>query len=370
MTALRLSGVKKRFGQTQTIHGIDLAVDEGEFVVFVGPSGCGKSTLLRMIAGLETTNEGQIHIAERNVTSLHPSKRKVAMVFQSYALYPHMTAGQNLSFGMKMRKVPKDEIARKVAYAAQTLQLEPYLQRKPGQLSGGQCQRVAIGRALVQDPDIFLFDEPLSNLDAELRVKMRLEIAELHQRLGATMVYVTHDQTEAMTLADRIVVLRDGKIEQVGTPMELYINPENHFVAGFIGSPKMNFINVAASIKDDNSVCFALTEKCVVSMACQPQIEPGQHYTLGVRPEHLRVVDAKDGVAAKVTVIERLGASSFIYCHVQGSELCIQSNSLALPEPGDIIGLDFPPGKLYLFSQDGQTLSARKEARQLEIDHA
>ncbi|MGN6466926.1 MAG: ABC transporter ATP-binding protein, partial [Rhizobiaceae bacterium] len=242
MAGLSLHSVKKSFGQTEVVAGVDLEVADGEFVVFVGPSGCGKSTLLRMIAGLESTSGGTIRIAGRDVTNVDPSKRGVAMVFQTYALYPHMTVAANMGFPLEMAGDSQADIDKKVAEAARILHLEPYLKRKPRELSGGQRQRVAIGRAIVRKPDVFLFDEPLSNLDAELRVQMRLEIARLHQELGSTMIYVTHDQVEAMTLANRIVVLNMGRIEQVGAPLELYENPDNRFVAGFIGSPRMNFV--------------------------------------------------------------------------------------------------------------------------------
>ena len=241
MTGVTLKNVVKKYGQTQVIHGVDLTIEDGEFCVFVGPSGCGKSTLLRMVAGLEETTSGQINIGARDVTHTDPAERGVAMVFQTYALYPHMTVEENMGFGLKMNGVPKAEIDQKVGKASEILQLGDYLSRKPAALSGGQRQRVAIGRAIVRGPEVFLFDEPLSNLDAELRVDMRVEIARLHDELDATMIYVTHDQVEAMTLADKIVVLRAGHIEQVGAPMHLFEDPDNKFVAGFIGSPSMNF---------------------------------------------------------------------------------------------------------------------------------
>ncbi len=243
MSGVTLNKVIKKYGETQVIHGVDLQIEDGEFCVFVGPSGCGKSTLLRMVAGLEETTDGQITIGARDVTHLDPADRGVAMVFQTYALYPHMSVEENMGFGLRMNGVPKAEIKEKVGNAADILQLGPYLNRKPKALSGGQRQRVAIGRAIVRGPEVFLFDEPLSNLDAELRVDMRVEIARLHSEIGATMIYVTHDQVEAMTLADKIVVLRAGHVEQVGSPMELYENPDNKFVAGFIGSPSMNFVD-------------------------------------------------------------------------------------------------------------------------------
>src|SRR4051794_17798450 len=251
MARVELQHVSKSFGSTEVVHDVSLSIDEGEFAVFVGPSGCGKSTLLRMIAGLEETSEGDVLIGDRKVTDEEPADRGVAMVFQSYALYPHMSVADNISFGLRMTHRPKPEIAEKVARAAQILRLEEYLQRKPAQLSGGQRQRVAIGRAIVRDPQVFLFDEPLSNLDAELRVHMRIEIARLHKELQTTIIYVMHDQVEAMTLADTIVVLRDGIIEQVGRPLDLYDDPANQFVAGFIGSPQMNFL--AANIVDKSA---------------------------------------------------------------------------------------------------------------------
>ena len=244
---IELRGVRKSFGALTVVHGLDLTIEGGEFVVFVGPSGCGKSTLLRMIAGLEDVTEGDIFIAGRDVTELDPSKRGIAMVFQSYALYPHMSVRENLAFGLEMAKTPASEIEQRVKAAAEILKINPLLDRRPGQLSGGQRQRVAIGRAIVRKPLAFLFDEPLSNLDAELRVSMRIEISRLHRELGNTMIYVTHDQTEAMTLADRIVVLKDGRIEQVGTPHQVYEDPANLFVAGFIGSPRMNFVDATYS---------------------------------------------------------------------------------------------------------------------------
>lgn len=366
MADLQLTAVKKRFGSTQTIHGVDLQVQPGEFVVFVGPSGCGKSTLLRMIAGLESVSEGQVHIGGRDVTGLAPSQRRVAMVFQSYALYPHMTAEQNLSFGMRMRGVPKQEILQKVARASEVLQLQPYLKRKPGALSGGQCQRVAIGRALVQDPDVFLFDEPLSNLDAELRVKMRTEIADLHRRLGATMIYVTHDQTEAMTLADRIVVLRDGRIEQVGAPMALYANPANQFVAGFIGSPKMNFLSATLNRRTEDRVVLQLGDTEVEAPIGGGLSSAEDVITLGLRPEHL-ALDDQGPLKAEVRGVEQLGSVSFIYCTLAGQDVCVQTQALSLPRIGDIVGLKFSSEDVYLFDGNGITVSPLKSGKVKEV---
>ncbi|MEX2962603.1 ABC transporter ATP-binding protein [Microbulbifer sp. TYP-18] len=364
MADLQLVSVKKRFGTAQTIHGVDLQIQPGEFVVFVGPSGCGKSTLLRMIAGLESVTEGEVHIGSRNVTVLPPSQRKVAMVFQSYALYPHMTAEQNLSFGMRMRRVPKREIAQKVARASEVLQLGPYLKQKPGQLSGGQCQRVAIGRALVQDPDVFLFDEPLSNLDAELRVKMRAEIADLHRRLSATMIYVTHDQTEAMTLADRIVVLRQGRIEQVGTPMALYTNPVNQFVAGFIGSPKMNFITVKPGVSREGKLALQLGDLSLAAPVGERQLKNSESITLGLRPEHLQLT-TEGPLIGRVQSVEQLGSISFLYCEVAGQRLCVQTQDLQLPRSGDTVRLGFDICDAYLFDRDGTVISRQKAQRGL-----
>ena len=294
MSFLRLQGIEKRYGAASVINGVDISAREGEFVVFVGPSGCGKSTLLRMIAGLEEVTAGDVFIDGVRVTELEPAKRKVSMVFQSYALFPHMTVRDNIAFGLKMSKVPRAEIDRQVAEAARILQMEPLLGRKPRQLSGGQRQRVAIGRAIVRHPKLFLFDEPLSNLDAELRLQMRVEIARLHRELGVTMVYVTHDQVEAMTLADRIVVLRAGRVEQVGSPEELYDQPGNTFVAGFIGSPKMNL--VGATVAARNGAALAVTHPSLAGplhVARRRQGDgragPGVGDTvqLGLRPEHL-----------------------------------------------------------------------------------
>ena len=290
MAELALQGVSKRFGSVLAVDGVDLAIAHGEFVVLVGPSGCGKSTLLRMISGLESASNGRILIGGRDVTDVAPAKRGVAMVFQSYALFPHMTAAQNIGFGLRLAKVPKDEIARRVGEVAATLQLEELLGRYPRELSGGQRQRVAIGRSIIRDPQVFLFDEPLSNLDAALRVRMRLEIARLRDRLDATMVYVTHDQTEAMTLADRIVVLDHGRIEQVGPPEELYDAPANRFVAGFIGAPAMNFITAAieASEGGEPQVRFGPVPA--------GRLDVRRAVTLGVRPEHLYITAADEAV--------------------------------------------------------------------------
>ena len=304
MAGVTIENVSKSYGQIKVIHGVDLEVHEGEFVVFVGPSGCGKSTLLRMIAGLEEISVGTIHIGEVVVNDVAPSKRGVAMVFQTYALYPHMTVYKNMAFGLKQARMPKDEIDRRVRAAAEVLHITEYLDRPPRALSGGQRQRVAIGRAIVREPKVFLFDEPLSNLDAALRVQTRLEIARLHERLDATMIYVTHDQVEAMTLADRIVVLKDGQIEQVGTPVELYERPTNTFVAGFIGSPQMNFFSV--SDLADSAPSF------LKDLGSADRV-------IGIRPEHLRMCVADEGMlSAKLELVENLG--EYVLVHMVSGE--------------------------------------------------
>ncbi len=317
MAQVELVGVKKNFGAVKVIHGIDLQIDDGEFVVFVGPSGCGKSTALRMICGLETMSEGDIRIGGKSVRNVSPSKRGTAMVFQSYALYPHMTVAENMGFSLRMAGVPKPESREKVRDAARILQLEELLDRKPKELSGGQRQRVAIGRAIVRNPGVFLFDEPLSNLDAELRVQMRFELAKLHREIDTTMIYVTHDQVEAMTLADRIVVLRDGRVEQVGTPMELYRSPVNSFVAGFIGSPRMNFLSAVIDSVENGvaHVSFTGLEGGSVPIPVENgRVTDGQKVELGLRPEHLRVGgDGAHGLTATVEFVEQLGGASYAY---------------------------------------------------------
>lgn len=306
MANLQLTRVEKSYGQVNVMRNINLDIDDGEFVVFVGPSGCGKSTLLRMIAGLEEITDGSIQIAGREVNEVAPSKRGVAMVFQTYALYPHMTVYENMGFGLKQAKTPKDEIDRRVKDAAEILQLTEYLDRTPKNLSGGQRQRVAIGRAIVRNPQVFLFDEPLSNLDAALRVQTRIEIARLHNRLKTTMIYVTHDQVEALTLADKIVVLNAGNIEQVGSPMELYDTPQNIFVAGFIGSPKMNFFEARA---EGNKIHFANGK--IIDPGHQI---PDGNITVGMRPEHMQVTNQQDAlITAKLDLVEKLGEYALAY---------------------------------------------------------
>jgi len=347
MSGVTLQTVIKRYGDVQVIHGIDLEIADGEFCVFVGPSGCGKSTLLRMVAGLEETTEGAIRIGQRDVTRADPAERGVAMVFQTYALYPHMTVEQNMGFGLRMNGHPRAEINQKVAEASRILKLDDYLRRKPAALSGGQRQRVSIGRAIVRGPEVFLFDEPLSNLDAELRVEMRVEIARLHKEIGATMIYVTHDQVEAMTLADKIVVLRGGNIEQVGAPMDLYRDPDNKFVAGFIGSPSMNFMagTVTEGGVDVPGLAGAIDARSVHAGV-------GQAVTVGVRPEHL-VLDPA-GTSHSVELTESLGGVSYAYLTgPTGEKIVVEERGDARSSLGDAVGLSVDPARAFLF--DAQT---------------
>ncbi|MCU0815207.1 MAG: sn-glycerol-3-phosphate ABC transporter ATP-binding protein UgpC [Cypionkella sp.] len=351
MTGVTLNRVVKRYGDVQVIHGVDLEIKDGEFCVFVGPSGCGKSTLLRMVAGLEETSGGAIRIGSRDVTHADPAERGVAMVFQTYALYPHMTVAENMGFGLKMTGHPKADIAKKVAEAARILKLEPYLERKPKALSGGQRQRVAIGRAIVRGPEVFLFDEPLSNLDAELRVEMRVEIARLHREIGATMIYVTHDQVEAMTLADKIVVLRAGRVEQVGAPLELYHDPDNRFVAGFIGSPSMNFLSATVTASGALS-CPGLGQELRVAARLP---EEGKEVALGIRPQHLTL---NDGNSHVVEVTEALGGVSYI--HVtgpSGEKLIVEAREDPKVRIGDRVGLGLDAAQAMVFDAgDGRRL--------------
>ena len=334
MASLKISKATKKYDKVQVIHGIDLEIEDGEFCVFVGPSGCGKSTLLRMISGLEEVTTGQIHIGDKDVTSMHPADRGIAMVFPSYALYPHMTVRENMGFGLKMTKVPSDEINKKVNDAASILHLEDYMDRKPKTLSGGQRQRVAIGRSIVRGPEVFLFDEPLSNLDAELRVEMRVEISRLHRELGTTIVYVTHDQVEAMTLADKIVVLKEGLIQQVGRPLELYEDPQNIFVAGFIGSPTINFLK--GSIVDSKLIIPDLeSSKIKVSKAISSSIS---ELIVGLRPQHLQLIKTGD---LEVEFTEALGDISYVYLKTSsGERVVVESREEKLPLTGSKVGIE------------------------------
>ena len=343
MSGVTLNKVIKKYGDVQVIHGIDLEIEDGEFCVFVGPSGCGKSTLLRMVAGLEETTDGQINIGERDVTRADPSQRGVAMVFQTYALYPHMTVRDNIGFGLKMNGHPKAEIVEKVAEASRILKLDEYLERKPAALSGGQRQRVSIGRAIVRGPEVFLFDEPLSNLDAELRVEMRVEIARLHKEIGATMIYVTHDQVEAMTLADKIVVLRLGVIEQFGSPMDLYRDPDNKFVAGFIGSPAMNFMD--GVLGEGGSVTVPALQRDV---ATGVNGVAGAKVSYGIRPEHITIDPA--GSTHKVDMTESLGGISYAYLVADtGERIVVEERGDVRSKDGDVVGLSFEDSRSYVF---------------------
>ena len=349
MSGVTLSNITKKYGEVQVIHGIDLEIKDGEFCVFVGPSGCGKSTLLRMVAGLEDTTGGAISIGARDVTREDPARRGVAMVFQTYALYPHMTVQENMGFGLRMNGYPKAEIAQKVAEASRILKLDDYLKRKPAALSGGQRQRVSIGRAIVRGPEVFLFDEPLSNLDAELRVEMRVEIARLHKEIGATMIYVTHDQVEAMTLADKIVVLRGGVIEQVGAPMDLYRDPDNKFVAGFIGSPAMNFLS---AVVKDGLVDVPGLETSVDLPVTLPA--EGTAVEIGLRPEHL-TLDPR-GTTHRIEMTESLGGVSYAYLKgSSGEKIVVEERCEIRSTEGDTVGLILDAASARLFDAASET---------------
>ncbi|NTJ66342.1 sn-glycerol-3-phosphate ABC transporter ATP-binding protein UgpC [Agrobacterium rhizogenes] len=355
MAKVELNRICKSFGQVDIIKDLDLTIDHGEFCVLVGPSGCGKSTLLRMIAGLESVSRGELFIGSDLVNDVDPAERGIAMVFQSYALYPHMTVAENMGFSLKMAGEKNADIQTRVRAAADILQLTHLLERRPSQLSGGQRQRVAIGRAIVRNPKVFLFDEPLSNLDAELRVSMRVEIAKLHMELGNTMIYVTHDQTEAMTLADKIVVLRAGRIEQVGAPLQLYDDPDNVFVAGFIGSPKMNFLDAEAN--GAQSVrCIDGTELALAKLSTP--LSPGQKVTVGIRPEHLTGrPDATLTLPVTVDVVEHLGTATYAYTHTaSGQTLTAELGDERTVRTGDRLDLNFTAADLRVFGQKGERL--------------
>ena len=354
MASVAIRDVRKAFGAVQVIHGVDIAIGDGEFVVLVGPSGCGKSTLLRMIAGLENITGGEIRIGERVVNNVPPKERDIAMVFQNYALYPHMTVADNMSFSMRLRGAPKAEIDERVNRAADILGLGALLARFPRQLSGGQRQRVAMGRAIVRDPQVFLFDEPLSNLDAKLRVQMRTEIKELHQRLRTTTVYVTHDQIEAMTMADKIVVMHAGLVEQIGAPLDLYDRPDNLFVAGFIGSPAMNFLR--GTIRANGSAEFAGPAGLRLPLAA-PADWNGRAVTCGVRPEHLAI--AADGAEGVIQVIEPTGAEIQVVVKLGEDEIIAVFRERHQFKPGDKIRLKPDPRLVHLFdAETGKRINA------------
>ena len=354
MATLNLTDVRKSFGATDVIKGVDIEIEDGEFVVFVGPSGCGKSTLLRMISGLEDITSGKLEIDGKVVNDLPPKDRGIAMVFQSYAIFPHMTVRENVAFGLTLSRTPKAEKERKVAEAARILQMEHLLDRRPSQLSGGQRQRVAIGRAIVRDPSVFLFDEPLSNLDAALRMDMRMEIGKLHQSLNASMIYVTHDQVEAMTLADKIVVLRGGEVMQIGSPMELYHNPANLFVAGFLGAPSMNFMTVDVRDMGAEGATIANGSLDPISVGTKGRpIVKGGKATLGIRPQYMQPTAPDQGMLhGTVALTERLGSETVVDVTLRdGSQVIAAIAEDRVLQPGSEIGLSFDPAMAHLFDE-------------------
>ena len=355
MASVGIRDVRKAFGTSEVIHGVNISIDDGEFVVLVGPSGCGKSTLLRMIAGLENITAGEISIGDRVVNNAPPKERDIAMVFQNYALYPHMTVAANMGFSLKLRKAPKAEIEAGIKRAAEILGLMPLLDRYPRQLSGGQRQRVAMGRAIVRDPQVFLFDEPLSNLDAKLRVQMRTEIKELHQRLKTTTIYVTHDQIEAMTMADKIVVMHNGLVEQIGTPLELYDEPANQFVAGFIGSPAMNFLK--GKIRVNGSAAFEGPNGVKLPLVGAPSGADGRPAIYGIRPEHFTI--ANDGAEAEIIVVEPTGSETQVFAKLGGEEVVAVFRERHKFNPGDKIRLKPDQRVVHLFDEaTGKRLTA------------
>ncbi|SMQ62022.1 carbohydrate ABC transporter ATP-binding protein, CUT1 family [Devosia lucknowensis] len=358
MAGLSLSQIRKTYGKVEVIKGVDLEIEHGEFVVFVGPSGCGKSTLLRMIAGLEDITDGELRIGDRVVNGVQPRDRRVAMVFQSYALYPHMTVYDNVGFGLRINRTPKAERDAKIREAARILQMEHLLERKPAQLSGGQRQRVAIGRAIVRQPEVFLFDEPLSNLDAALRMDMRMEISKLHQDLGATMIYVTHDQVEAMTLADKIVVLNGGIVQQVGSPLDLYHRPANLFVAGFIGSPKMNLATVTVEASDATSVRVSGPTMAAQTLPLDGQPPSvGSTLTLGVRPHELKPLP-EGAFTGKVSLVEHLGNETIVNLTLSdGQGLIVALDGDTPCSLGQTLSVGFAPTKAHLFDAQGLRLN-------------
>ena len=347
MGNIAISNVTKKFDSTEVIHGVDLKINEGEFVVLVGPSGCGKTTLLRMIAGLESITGGSISIDEKIVNNIKPKERDCAMVFQNYALYPHMKVAANMGFSLKIKKASKEEIDKKVKDVAKILEIEEYLERYPRQLSGGQRQRVAMGRAIVRNPRVFLFDEPLSNLDAKLRVQMRTQIKLLHARLKTTLVYVTHDQVEAMTMADKIVVMNEGLVEQTGSPLELYDKPVNSFVAEFIGSPSMNMLDATI-----NSNSIDLGSAGSIPITKKTASENNLDITLGIRPSHMDISKNGEGIKFQIDVIEPTGADSLIYGKINDSECCVQTSERLNLKSGDLIHLSPSEDNLHYFDKE------------------
>ncbi|MDX5628209.1 MULTISPECIES: sn-glycerol-3-phosphate ABC transporter ATP-binding protein UgpC [unclassified Brenneria] len=356
MASVSIENIQKSYGPLQVIHDVSIHIQDGEFIVLVGPSGCGKSTLLRMVAGLETVTAGDIRIGERVINNTAPKDRDIAMVFQNYALYPHMTVRENMAFALKLKKMPLDEINARIEKTAGIIGLSELLDRYPRQLSGGQRQRVAMGRATVRNPQVFLFDEPLSNLDAKLRVTMRAEIKSLHRKLKTTTIYVTHDQVEAMTMADRIVVMHDGVVEQIGTPLELYDRPDNLFVAGFIGSPSMNFI--AGSIQIRNTPIFTAEGGFEIALPDSASLQDGQSVVLGIRPEHFQL--AEDGMAVEVAAVEPTGSETLIMARCGEQEITCVFRQRFLPTPGETLRIQANQDFLHLFDlKSGRRLNTR-----------
>ena len=361
MSHVEIQNARKSFGALEVIKGIDLSVDKGQFCALLGPSGCGKSTLLRMIAGLEAVTAGRIRVNDVDVTDMHPAKRSIAMVFQTYALYPHMTVRQNIAFSLDVAGQPKPQIAARTEEVARILQLTELLDRKPAQLSGGQRQRVAIGRALVRSPEVFLFDEPLSNLDAMLRVQMRFELAKLHEELGTTMIYVTHDQIEAMTLASKIVVLDAGVISQVGTPLELYNQPANKFVASFIGSPQMNFMTGTIGSVSGREVSVDLPGGGKVAITARGTVPAGEtgSIEIGIRPEHIKICnpgDAGANLGGRIELVEHLGNATVVYAATDAGRLIVQQGEDVVAKTGDAIGLMLDARRAHLFGADSKAI--------------
>ncbi|MGV1792079.1 sn-glycerol-3-phosphate ABC transporter ATP-binding protein UgpC [Rhizobium lusitanum] len=373
MAPIRIDNLRKGFGSLEVLKGIDLDIADGEFVCFLGPSGCGKSTLLRSIAGLEKLDGGVIRLGERDITHEPSARRDIAMVFQNYALYPHMNVRRNLSFGLALNGMKRGEIDRRVENVADILRIKELLGRKPRQLSGGQRQRVAIGRAIVREPKLFLLDEPLSNLDAGLRVTMRVELAALHARLGTTMIYVTHDQVEAMTLSDRVVVLDKGKVSQFGTPLELFYQPANLFVAGFIGSPRMNFIEVAGASGQGSGITLSGggLMRPVTFETDPPTIRPNGKFTLGIRPDKMEIVSAGEGeIAGTVRLVERLGTESHVHIHLDdGRDMTAVVRGTHPVANGETVHLRLPPQHCYLFDAEGSAVRRRLDAETQALIH-
>lgn len=362
MTYLNISELQKHYDDYHALRGINLAINEGEFIVFVGPSGCGKSTLLRTIAGLESSTGGHIELDGRDITELSSSKRDLAMVFQSYALYPHMTVAENLSFALRLAKEDQSQIDEKVASVSASLQLDKLLQRKPRELSGGQRQRVAIGRAIVRQPKVFLFDEPLSNLDAALRVQMRLELARLHKKLGTTMIYVTHDQIEAMTLADRVVILNAGEIEQVGTPLELYRSPNSRFVAEFIGTPKMNLIDLDDIVRDNDTLHLQLLNARIDFPVARTRGPLPDKAIMGVRPEHMHLVQSDGDLVGKVELIEHLGSEAYTHIRLaNGQTIIVKAPARTSLKDGEEVQIQVDRDEIILFNENNRVFSVIAE---------